>query len=83
MTCLFGREQMIKSLTKLLVGSLLLYLAAHVTRIHHFGDIVPIGFEQEPQVGWRVQVAFILMSMELIAIGVGCLATIFSPVRRC
>lgn len=68
---------MIKSLTKLLIGSLLLYLAAHLARIHYFGDIVPVGFEQEPQVGWRVQFAFILMSTEMIAIGVGCLVTIF------
>lgn len=42
---------MIKSLATLLIGSLLLYLAADLIRINYFADIVPVCFAEEPQVG--------------------------------
>ncbi|MBY0381754.1 MAG: hypothetical protein K2W78_07560 [Xanthobacteraceae bacterium] len=68
---------MIKQLTKLMIGSLMVYVATHLVRTYFLADVVPIGFEQEPQLAWRVQSAFVLLSVELIAIGLSCLSTIF------
>jgi len=67
---------MIKQLTKLMIGSLIVYVTMHFVRACFFGDVVPVGFEQEPQSSWRVQFAFILLSVEFIAIGLSGLATI-------
>ncbi len=39
-------------------------------------DIVPIGFAEEPQPGWAVQLAFLLRSIELMTVIVAVLALI-------
>lgn len=68
---------MISQLMKLMIGSLAVYVAVHFARMYFFGDIVPVGFEQQSQTAWRLQFAFILLSVEFMAIGVSALSTIF------
>jgi len=39
-------------------------------------DVVPVGFAEEPQSLWSVQVAFVLRSVELMAAGAGGIALV-------
>jgi hypothetical protein len=72
----------IRTVLKLFVLALIVFVVAFAVRRTLFWDVTPVSWDQEPQSLWALGAAFLLRSVENLAAIVAVLALIVAFVLR-
>ncbi len=64
----------VRVVLRLMVLSLLVFAAAFALRRIFLWDVMPVSWDQEPTALWQLGLAFLLRSIENLAVAVGAIA---------